>query len=211
MLDPRSDSSDREGGFTLIELMIVMVIMAVVLIGAGTAMISFTNATNRTDAAVTEEQQASTAVSQMVADIRSAHSLSIPSGATSSNEVLLVENQRSGSTTLIEWVYVPAAGSTPGVLTRYSQNSGGSLVQSGMRLSGVVNSSSQPLLSYYDESGGPNTESNTIANCTTRVTIDLVVSAAKSSGGSVSNYEVTQDVALTDQIGLLVQPGSVQC
>jgi len=211
MLDPRCGPANREGGFTLIELLIVMVIMAVVLLGAGTAMISFTNATNRTDATVTEEQQASTAVSQMVADIRSAHSLSVPSGATASNEVLLVENQPSGSTTQIEWIYIPASGSTPGMLTRYTQNSGGTLVQSGTRLSGVVNSSSQPLLSYYDEGGGPNSESNTIANCTTRVTIDLVVSAAKSSGGSVSNYEVTQDAALTDQIGLLVQPGSVQC
>lgn len=206
---PPGPTEDQQG-YTLVELLIVLLIMGVVLLSAGTAMISLTRATNRDDGMVTQEQQASSAVSQMVADFRSAHSLSIPSGATASNEALLVENQSSGVTTQVEWIYTPASGTTKGTLIRYTKSSGGSFVTSGVRLVGVANPSTKPLLAYYSDSGVANSTTSSIANCTTRVSIDLVL-APPSSATGVSNFEVTQDVALTDQLAILTQPGSVQC
>ena len=201
---------EREAGYTLAELLIVLAIMSVVLLSAGTAMISLTKATNRDDGMVTQEQQASNAVLQMAADFRSAHSLSIPSGATASNEVLLVENQPSGSTTQVEWIYTPASGTTQGTLIRYTKSGSGSFVTSGVKLSGVANPSTTRLLTYYSDSGVSNSTTSSIANCTTRVSIDIVL-APPSSATGVSNFEVTQDVALTDQLAILTQPGSVQC
>lgn len=195
----------------MIELLIVTVVMAIVLIAAGTALISLTQATNRDSGLVDEEQMASRAATQLVHDLRSAHAISIPTGATYTNEVLIKENQASGSTTQIEWIYQPASGSTPGTIQRYVLGSGGTFVQSGSPVSGVVNGASNPFLSYYDFNGGSITNTDNIANCTTRVTVDIVISAAKSAGTGVANQEFTQDAALTDQLAILSQPGSVQC
>jgi prepilin-type N-terminal cleavage/methylation domain-containing protein len=200
-----------ENGFTILELMVVVAVMAIVLTIASGSLISLSQATTNDDGLVTEEQAASTAVTQIVHDLRSAHSISIPSGVSSSNGVLMQENQSSGSTTQVEWVYVPAAGSNPGTLTRYVQSSGGSLVVSGSAVSGVANGSTQPLFSYFDDNGGSIANTANIGNCTTRVNVDLVMSAPKSAGNGVSNFELSQEVAITDQLAILSQPGSVQC
>ena len=208
---PGECASRGETGFTVLELTIVCFIMGIVLAIAGGALTSLSGATTRDDGLVAEEQAASQAVTQMVHDLRSAHSISIPSGATASNEVMIQDNQSSGGTTQVEWLYQPASGSTPGTLTRYATNSGGSLVASGSPVTGVANQSNQPLLSYFDDSDGSISNSANVGNCTTRVHIDLVLSAAKSAGAGVSNFEITQDVAITDQLAILTQPGSVQC
>ena len=198
---------DPDSGFTLIELTFVLMIMALVLVSASTALISLSRATNRDTGLVDEEQTASSVITQMVHDLRSAHSISIPTGATYTNEVLITDNTASGSTTQVEWIYVPSAGT----VTRYVQGSGGTFLKSGPTATGVANSGSQPLLTYYDFNGGTVTNTDNIANCTTRVGIDLVVSPAKSAGTGVANQEFTQNVAITDQLAILSQPGSVQC
>lgn len=195
----------------MIELLIVTVVMAVVLVAASTALISLSQATNRDSGLVDEEQAASQAATQVVRDLRSAHSISIPTGATYTNEVLITENKPSGGTTQVEWIYQPPSGSTPGTITRYVTGTGGTLVQSGTPVSGVVNAAPNPFLTYYDFNGGSITNTDNIANCTTRVAVDIVISPAKSAGTGVANQEFTQDVALTDQLAILSQPGSVQC
>ena len=210
LTDPSPDKNSRDGldgGYTLVELVFVLMIMAVVLVAAGTALISLSSATNRDSGLVTEEQSASGAITQMVHDLRSAHSISIPTGATYTNQVLINDNTTSGTTTQVEWTYVPSTGT----LTRYVQGSGGTLVASGTAVTGVANSGAQPLLSYYDFNGGTITNTDNIANCTTRVGVDLVVSAPTSAGTGVANQEFTQNVAITDQLAILSQPGNVQC
>lgn len=210
-IGPKGQDVDSDAGFTMLELSIVMVVMMIILGIASGALLSLSQATNRNEGLVSQEQAASQSVTQMVHDLRSAHSISIPNGASSSNEVLIQENQASGGTTQVEWMYQPASGSTLGTLTRYAQTSGGSLQPSGSLVSGIVNPSTKPLLSYYDDSGGVISNTANIGNCTTRVTIDLVVAPPKSAGPGGGNFEITQDVAITDQLAILTQPGSVQC
>lgn len=210
-LPSRRDESGAETGFTLIELTVVVLIMGILLVAAGSALISLSTATNRDDGLVQEEQAATTAVTQLASDLRSAHTLSIPSGATAADEVLLAVNQSSGATTQVEWIYTPASGSTAGTLKRYAQNSSGSLVASSISVSNVANPSSKPFLTYYNDSGIANATTQNIANCSTSVAIDLVVAASKSAGSGVTTFETTRTVALTDQLAIITQPGSIQC
>ena len=99
-----SDPTDQRG-FTLLELMVVMAILTVVVVIAGTALFSLSQTANRNDAMVSEEQAASNIVAQLSRDIRSANSLSFPTGATTANEVQLAVNQASGGTVPVLWVY----------------------------------------------------------------------------------------------------------
>src|SRR5690242_13197053 len=95
VLTPKSRPArpaSAEEGFTLIELVIVLLIMTVVIVVATGALISLSQTTNRGSAMITDEQQASTTMTQLAKDIRSAHAISIPTGATAANQVILQDN-----------------------------------------------------------------------------------------------------------------------
>jgi prepilin-type N-terminal cleavage/methylation domain-containing protein len=101
---------EPEAGFTLIELMVVVAIMSIVLLIAGSALISLTTTTNRGSAMVTDEQEASTVMAQLAKDIRSANSISYPSSTPQSqtpNLLVLKENVASGGYQSVEWLYQP--------------------------------------------------------------------------------------------------------
>ncbi len=134
----RTDEA-RDGGFTLVELMVVVLIMAVVLAIAGTALFSLSMSANRNDAMVSEEQAASNILAQLSRDIRSANSVTFPAGVTSSgtgSEVELLVNQASGGTQPVLWVYNSGAAT----LTREVQVNGNFQAQ-GQNLTSVANPS----------------------------------------------------------------------
>ena len=199
-------ASPGEAGFSLVELMVVMSIMAVVLVVASGALISLSQASTRGDAMVSEEQAVSTTLADLARDIRSAHTLAMPAGATPANQMELQVTNTDGTTTPIQWVYQPGAGT----LTREVLNSAGAVVSTGWSLSNVANSISAPLFNYYDDQGTDitNYQVSAISPCTTRIGVQLYVSSQVTG---VTPLHQSEDVALTDQLDLLSTPGNGQC
>jgi prepilin-type N-terminal cleavage/methylation domain-containing protein len=217
-----------EAGFTLIELMVVVAIMSIVLVIAGSALISLTTATNRGSAMVTDEQEASTVMTQLAKDIRSAHRISYPTGTAQSqtpNMLVLQENLANGSTQNIEWLYqAPTPPSQTGSLVREVQVNG-TYVASGPSVSRVVtpivdnkgnpvldaNGKPIPLFTYFNKNGtNAGNDAVTIGNCTTRVQVNLEVAPSK-AGAGIPDFSETEDVTITDQVAILSQPGNGQC
>jgi prepilin-type N-terminal cleavage/methylation domain-containing protein len=202
----RPRAGDRERGFTLLELMVVLAVMAVVLVVAGGALFSLSQTANRHGVMVTDEQTASTALAQMATDIRSAHSFSIPPGIDPTTEVILQVNNPGGGTTPVEWVYNQPAST----LTREVLNNDSSVKYARTVVTQVGNGRTVPLFTYYNYHGDnvSNADNTTIGNCTTRIGVQLIVSPGLAG---VSSFKATDDVALSDQLGLLSAPGNGQC
>lgn len=217
---PSKRQQTSDAGFTMVELLIVMVVMAIVLAIAGTALISLTTSTNQGSSMVSEEQLASTAMAQIGHDIRSAHTLIMPSSATPGSQLELEVNTSSGPCVsdanpsyppvdyqLVEWVY----SSTTSTLKRETLDcSTGAVTGTSWTLTNVVNGASTPVFKYYNQYGSDisSTLNGAIANCTTQVAVDLQVG---SSTTGVKSVEETQSIAMTDQIAILSQPGNGQC
>jgi prepilin-type N-terminal cleavage/methylation domain-containing protein len=195
-------SQDSEEGFSLIELLVTVLVMAVVMTIAGTVLFSLSRSASRTDTMVSSEQTASIVLNQMARDIRSSHSLSIPTGATANLEVELQVNKPSGGTANVEWIYDPV-GKT---VTRYVQNSGGTFVPSGPRATNVTNGAGTGIFTYYYYSGAPITSN--YSGCTSRIGVTLDIG---SNVTGVPTFIENEDVALTDQLAALTAPGSGQC
>ena len=197
-----------ERGFTVIELMVVVLIMGIVLAIAGDGLVSLVTTTNRHSAMVDAEQSASSAVARFARDVRSAHSIQFPSTSPDAlNAVILnLNNPTGGSMSQVEWVYQ----STSKTFSRDLLNSGtGAIISASTQATNVVNGS-MSAFRYYNYHGDEitNADPGTIANCTTRVQVQLVI--VPTTQGAASFTE-TADAALTDQLALLSLPGNGQC
>ncbi len=216
-----------EGGFTLIELTVVVAVMGVVLAIASGALISLSTAADRGHTVVRQEQLASTTLSALAHDIRSSHTLAsvpVPAGwpaALDPDHIELEVNDPSGTCTssaanpdyppvqydLVGWVYQPSART----LTRENLDcTTGAVVSRGWTLSGVANGAT-PVFTYYNQYGDDISTALTgaIAVCTTEAGVQLAVSESTSS--VVKPFVKQEDVALTDQVSILSQPGNGQC
>jgi prepilin-type N-terminal cleavage/methylation domain-containing protein len=206
-MTPLSPPKPTDDGFSLLELMIVTAIIGVVLMIASGALISLSQTASRGSTLITDEQRTSTALTQLATDIRSAHTISFPTGAVPTTQLVLNDNNPGGGTSQVEWIYQ----SSTSTLSREVYTSG-TFVLAGTPLTGVVNSSTQPVFTYLNEanvtiSGATNT---TIANCTTRIKVNLYVAPPGGTTG-VSTLQESTDVALTDQLAVLSAPGNGQC
>lgn len=200
-----SGAGGGEGGFSLLELMIVLLLGSIVLVIAGGALISLDNATNRNDSLVQEEQAASGVMAQMERDIRSASTVSIPAGASASDQLETAVLGSDGSTTEVLWAYDPTART----LTRETQQNG-TFQPSGFSIERVANGAGTPVFRYFD-SGASDISARSaseIATCATAVEIDVQVSSGTSGVGS---FEESAEVALTNQVQALTTPGNGQC
>jgi prepilin-type N-terminal cleavage/methylation domain-containing protein len=211
---PESASSSRDDGFTLIELLIVTLVMSIVLIIAGSALLSLTTTANRNDSMVSDEQAASTALAQLTRDIRSADSITFPSTAGASdtaNEVELIVNQASGTTITkipVLWVY----DSTAKTLTREVMV-GSTFTPSGPVLKRVANPTGSPVFSYINGKSGSSISGQLPANislCATTIHVDIYVAPPSSTTG-VATFETSSDIALTNQLNTLTAPGNGLC
>ena len=214
---PSDDHARHQQGYTLIELLVVMTIMALVLVIAGSALISMQNTTSRNSAMVSIEQDASSTLALLSRDIRSAHSITFTSStANAADSVVLNENQPSGTgTSPIEWLYTPPTGSAvSGTLSRVVLTSGLAVQSSRVMLSDLSNSSSVPVFAYYNLQGdvmtttGPNAN-QTLQNCTTAIGVDLVTNPSPVPG--VTTFSESDVIAITDQQQILSAPGNGQC
>lgn len=218
---------DRHSGFTLIEVLVVLLITTIIATIAGNALISLSSTASRTDSMVQEEQTASTVLAQLTEDIRSAVAISFPSGTSPSSELELTvigtSLCSSGTTTTttggvtyktVLWV----VGST-GTLTREQQNSSCAFIQSPLQLNYLVNTASEPVFSYSDDQGEPvplptatpapvtplaSSWNSLIASQASAVSVNLYVSTVIRG---VPTYHTTSVAALTNQLQTLNPPG----
>lgn len=195
----------RDDGFTLLEMIIVLLLASVVLVVAMGALISLDNTASRHDSLVQEEQSASTAMGMLERDIRSATAISFPAGEPAAEQLQLAVLEPDGSTTNVLWVYSPSAGT----LTREVEVPSG-YQPDGYSVSGVVNGVGTPVFTYYDSGTADisGTTTSNIAVCATAVGIDLRI---WSGAAGVGAFEENAEVALTDQAQALTTPGNGQC
>ncbi len=213
----RPAETHPDGGFTLLELMVTMAVMAIVLVIAGSGLISMQGAAVRNDAMITDEQAASTALALMARDIRSAHSIEFLTSTTDARlAVILNENQpNSTATTPVEWVYQPGSGSSGvGTLSRVTLTSSLTVAGTNVVLTDVSNPTATPVFSYFNLQGvsmDPTVSGadQTLQNCTTSIGVDLMISPSPVPG--VTNFQETDTVAITDQEQILSAPGNGQC
>lgn len=199
------EGPDDEGGFTLIEIAVVVLIFSVVLIMAANSLFSLNNTANRNEAMVTEEQAASGAIAQLSRDIRSANSLTFPTGVAPADEIELAVNNASGGTSNVLWIYTPTAGT----LARQVAT-GNSFSNSGTPVSHVVNPSTVSVFSFYDDSGASisGTTASNISACSTAIQVTLYVGSNITGAATVQQ---TAEVALTNRLNVLTAPGNGQC
>jgi prepilin-type N-terminal cleavage/methylation domain-containing protein len=194
-----------DAGFTVVELAVVLIVMSIVLVIAGTSLISLDRATSRNDSAVQEEQAASNGMAELENDLRSAATVTIPPGASAADELQLALLGSAGATTNVRWVYDVSAQT----LTRQVQLQG-SYQPQGYSIADVSNGAAAPVFTYYDsnESDISETTGSNIALCTTAVGIDVQVA---SSAQGVGAFDETSEVALTNQVQALTAPGNGEC
>jgi prepilin-type N-terminal cleavage/methylation domain-containing protein len=116
----------REDGFTLVEMLSVMVLLGILLSPIITSLVATMSAQARQASAVTAQEQARLALERMRLDIHCAHSVAAPFANTSGGTtILLNETNTSGvaecpgllaqNAYSVQWCTVPYPGST----TRY--------------------------------------------------------------------------------------------
>ncbi|HET9075509.1 MAG TPA: prepilin-type N-terminal cleavage/methylation domain-containing protein [Acidimicrobiales bacterium] len=201
--------ADRDEGFTLIEIMIVCLVMAIVLAIAGNALISLTTTSNRNSAMLGEEQKASIAMTELARDIRSAAGLTFDTGLSPSVEVDLYENPPSSSGFEIRWIYTAATGT----LAR-QQLIGGTWQASGISITGVINTSAQAVFSYYNPTASaipagltaplPASAQTALEVNATAIGVDLYVSAPISGTPA---YHFSDEVTMTNVLNASEPPG----
>lgn len=204
MLSP-ARAEGRDEGFSLLELVIVLMLASIVLAIAAGALISLDNATVRHDSVVQEEQTASLVMADMERDIRSASAVSTPAGASATDQLQVAELNSDGSTTDVLWKYDPTAQT----LSRQIRLDG-AFQASGETITKVANGTDSPVFRYYDGTASeiPATSTSEISVCATAVGVDVKVSSAATGVGS---FEETAEVALTNQVQTLTTPGNGQC
>jgi type II secretory pathway pseudopilin PulG len=188
-----------------------MFVMAIVLVIASSGLLSLSGTAARSDAMVNDEQQASTVLSQVSRDIRSAHQVSFAGFASPvpTQEIELQMNQPAN--TWIEWVYTPLAASVNGIsqpansLARYvATAAAGPFKLSAPSVTtpvNVANGTGTPVFRYFQGNGSEITQivsPSSLQTCTTRVSVEMVVSTQKRLP-AVSTFQITDDVAITDQ------------
>ncbi len=200
-----SSSEGREGGYTLVELMVVSGIFLTVLSALLTTLEVASRQERRTAAIADNQLTVLNALQTLTREIRAANPLE--AGATS-DEMRTSITLSTGSA---------ADGDRKTYTFRVDAN--GSLVQeeadTGVQrvlVPKLLNSPSQPLFSYYDETGAELTTTGTnavlpdvIVDCATRVQIHII-SAPPTTVGSPPPYEAITSVEIRNKL-----PGGTGC
>lgn len=200
---PARHRGDR--GFTAVELAVTCLVMGIAFGIAGESFVSLATSSTHNSATVVDEQSAATAMAQIQRDIRSASTISIPSGAASSDELQLAILALDGTTSNVRWVYTPATET----LDRQLQTSTG-WKSTGYTTTSVSNGSTTPVFTYHDLKGNDISSSlpSNIATCTTLVGVEIDISPTLHG---VQPFQEQADIALTNQVATLTAPGNGQC
>lgn len=176
--------SDREAGFTLVELLITALIAVLVLGMAGDALINLTTAASRATGVSDSVSSVSEAVSLLSTDLRSTHVLETASPSEFTAEL----NVGGGATEKVVWSLAS------GDLTRQAGAGTTQTVATGL----VAPSG----FAYYTPSGA-----QAAPSCTSRVEVTLVQGPAQTG---VTPYEEEVSIAVPDQAAAIAA-GDVSC
>lgn len=201
-------ADNREGGFTLIEVMITCLIASIVSASLLGLLDSQTRAEQRMSDFVDNQEAARQAIVAMQRDLRSAEPLSpLATGEEFKFrvELAIFDGPESTTSESIRWRVEPLSGTTRPALVRELLHPDGT-VSVTHRLAGVANRSlAQPLFTYYRADGTAFSWTDTpgtIAHCTIRIRIDL--RAAPTPGPEP--VRLVSDVMLRNRL-----PGGAGC
>lgn len=200
-----SDKDKPEGGYTLVELMVVSGIFLTVLSALLTTLEVASRQERRTAAIADNQQTVLNALQALTREIRAANP--IRAGATS-------EEMRTAIT-----VSTGSASDGDQKTFRFKVDSNGALVQeqvgTGVQrvlVPKLLNSPAQPVFSYFDDTGAELTTTgaaavlpDVIVNCTTRVQIHII-SEAPTKVGAPPPYEAVTSVEIRNKL-----PGGTGC
>jgi hypothetical protein len=185
--------------------MVVVAIMSIVLVIAGSGLISLSTTTNRGSGMVTDEQQASSVMAQLAKDIRSANRISYTadntnpqtsniSNAQTSNLLILKENQATGGYQSVEWLYI----SDPQTCRSLGVNSGDLEIPSACLVREVnVGGRYSPTTGLYTPNGSYSTSGVSVSRV-----ITPLVDATGNSVPLFTYYNETGGIAGNDPITL---------
>ena len=215
MLTPaRRHLRDDQSGFTIIEVTAVTGILLIVMAACFSTLVMLTRTERRTNALVSNEQEARQALTDLARDIRAANPLmplpGVADGAISTYQSQLQVASSTGTTTLVRWVYDRATGSpTYRSLLRQTINPGnGAVLTSVVRLSNLRNAErtpAVPMFSYTSQSGLDLVaagQAANVASCTLQV--HIVITADSNPGPEP--FTVNSDVQLRNRL-----PGGMGC
>lgn len=205
-------SRSTEQGFTVTELAVVVLVMSIVMVSLLPALSSMTNSTNsiaNKSLTTTDVRQAMETISR---DLRAANPISaVSSVATLDNQVSFTvycstpgvgdctsQSQRPVSYALSGYAVTQTRGTATRTLLA---GRGTPTLTAAKRVAAVVNTSAQPLFTYFDHTGSILATSGTLAaapedfrDCTTTVQVHLVVIADPNN--TTSPIDLTSLVAL---------------
>ena len=201
-----------EQGFTVIELTVTMMILAIVLTMFFGALTSLTKSEDRAQRLVSNEQNVRYELDQLSREVRAANPLTVLTNATDySNEIGMVLGPTGGSQQVVRWFYDtdPTSPHYERLSREIMSDSSdtATVVSTSWYLIRVRNvESGTPVFTYYDYknddmvAGGYSNFD--IQNCATRVHITI---SSDSNPGPLPFTE-TQDVELRNRL-----PGGVGC
>jgi prepilin-type N-terminal cleavage/methylation domain-containing protein len=199
---------ERDGGFTVIELSIAMVIGAVVFVAVTGIMVSQFRAGKDVDSFTTNQEDIRQALIAIQQDLRSAEPLTEvanPLDLQYRVDLMVFDSVSAATPVQIRW----RLDSATRQLLRESVDANNNVLATSYRLKGVANAdTSIPLFSYYkaDDTeyvlSAPGTTPGTIAFCTVRMRVDI---RAAPHGGR-KNVQLTSDVQLRNRL-----PGAEEC
>lgn len=196
--------TDREQGFTVVELMIGLALSSVVMVALAGLLISQTGVERRMRIVSDNQEELRQAVLAIQRDLRSSEPL-VPL-ATSSDYQLRVDlsiyaGLYAATPSTLSWKVDPATKE----LRREAPNGSGGVITT-YRLRGVANTSSDPLFEFYKANGdtfvlGTDPPVD-VANCAVRVRLSLT--AAPTAGAAPTR--LVSDVQLRNR-----RPGGTGC
>ena len=203
------DEAAIEGGFSLIEMVVVVSILMLVMGALLGALESMTTSERRTSSRVDDEQNIRFVAYALTRDLRAANPVLVtPAVPGLHNEVDLCLGDVVGTSlacaagqTQVRWVYDSAAAT----LTRYTVV--GLTQTSTQVLSGVANASTAPVFAWYgrahagDLAVAPDMSPTDVANCAASVQVTIV------AGSRVGLAPITE----SSEVGLRNQGGGPGC
>lgn len=208
--DQRRRNTEAEAGFTVIEVTMVTAILLVVMAAFFGLLISLTKTEQRTNALVSNEQDARFVLGDLARDLRASNPMStFPTVGEYRSKVQMTLG-KAPDQTVVRWLYDtdPTSSTYRSLLRQTIDPTTGAVLSSTERLRNVRNAERSPpvpMFSYTSQSGVDLVaagQAANVGNCTIQVHLEIT---ADSNPGP-EPFTVRSDVQLRNRL-----PGGVGC
>lgn len=191
-----------DGGFTLIELMVVAAILMIMILVLFGALDSVTASERRQQAKAVNQESVRLAAIEIGQDLRAANPIiSLPTVEDYDNEVVVALGPQDGDQEYVRWRHMESGG--VGVLVRQTLDApDGSVLTSRTFLAGIIDNLDVgvPLFSYYDEHERLLNEIEDVSDDFASCTIRIRVTVTNVEDDAASEFSETFDVHLRNRL-----------